>query len=237
MPGDRREQQPGRERGPRRGARRVDAVAVTGAPEQGPDEDGGAEQHARQRGEPEPRRQTGQRRVVHGVGDALAERDAQPLQPAPGPGDEHAEQRGRRRGGEAGTQRHPPSLRQREQQYRGERGLERDRDAVEDGREDRAAAPLGDPARGQTDEQDPVDLAEHEHAVQWGAGEHQQERAGRDRARKPQLAGDGEHGPGHHEKVSPAKIRYAVRASNVANGVISTVSSGGLRLVSFAGVS
>ena len=36
--------------------------------------------------------------------------------------------------------------------------------------------------------------------------------------------------------LSPTHTRYAVRASSQANGASSTVSSGGLRLVSFAGV-
>jgi hypothetical protein len=53
-----------------------------------------------------------------------------------------------------------------EQQQRRQRRLERHRDPEEHGREHRPAAPLGDPARDQAGEQQRVDLAQYERAVQ-----------------------------------------------------------------------
>lgn len=43
--------------------------------------------------------------------------------------------------------------------------------------------------------------------------------------------------PRTSSRVNAVKIRYAVSASSSATGTITTVSSGGLRLVSLAGVS
>ena len=200
MPRDRRDQQPGGQHRPRRRPARVDGRTPPAQRRQGAGEDGQAQQRPDRGREAEPHREPRERRVVHAVRDGLGQPDPQPRQPAVHARHQHPDQRPGDRREHAGGRRAPPAQREREQQQRRQGRLERDRHAVAGGREQRVAAALGDPPGHEPDQQDPVDLAEHERAVQ-GRGRQHGERDGHGRAAaQPQLAGDRQHRAQHHEQ-------------------------------------
>jgi hypothetical protein len=200
VPGDRGQQEPRSEHGRRGGTGGVELVPPPAQDHQRADEHGQPQHGADGRGQPEPDGQAGQRGVVDGVGNGLGEADPQPLQPAARAGDQHPEQRRGCRGTEAGRQGAPAAGDQREQQQWGQRRLERHRDPVERRREERPATAFGDPAGDEPDEQQPVDLAEHERAVQRRRDQHRRHDGHAHPAGQAQLPGHSQHRADHHQQ-------------------------------------